>query len=136
MDPASVKQGSQDAVARAEVARAAVSVGPVETEYLSIGRGAPVVILDPELALAAEEGRIPDSLRGARVIVPVFLRTTIAALTSPTREGGPAFDGWWRGFIDGLGLSGVTVVVPPALEADVRRLADASPGEIVRIIGR
>ncbi len=134
MDPASVNTGARNAAAGAGVARAAVSVGPIETEYLSIGRGAPVVILDPALALAAAEGLIPVSFSGGRVIVP--LHTTVMALATPARAGGLAFDVWWRGFVDGLGLSGVTVVVPSALEADVRRLADASPGEIVRIIGR
>lgn len=132
MDPASVSQGSPEAAARVGMSRAAVSVGPIETEYLSIGRGAPVVILDPGLALAAEEGRLPDTFRGGRVIVPVH--TTVTALATPARDGGPAFEVWWRGFVDGLGLSGVTVVVPAALEADLRRLADASPDEIVRII--
>ncbi len=136
MDPTPVSRGPDDTAARERVvmSRAVVSVGAVETEYLGGGRGAPVVILDPELALAAESGRIPASLRGGRVIVP--LHTSVGALASPSRDGGPAFDVWWRGFVDGLGLSGVTVVVPSAFEADVRRLADASPGEIVRIIGR
>lgn len=114
---------------RATPARAALTVGSVETEYLRTGAGRPVLILTPAIAAAVERGRIPDSLRDCRLIVPT--RTTIDALAMPA-DGAP-FAHWLRGLIDGLGLDRLTVVASLALADEVRRFAAANPGEIVEV---
>lgn len=119
--------------ARAMVVRASLSVGAVETEYLRAGAGPPVVILDPWLAAAVHGGTIPDPWRGHRLIVP--MHATIEALAAPAdaRTATP-FDAWMRGLLDGLGLTGTTVVVGAALEREVRRFGEQNPGEIARIV--
>lgn len=122
----------KDAV-RAQPARAALTVGAVETEYLRFGSGHPVVVLDPALAARVDAGAVPARWQGHRLIVPT--RTTIDVLAMPPAERGDApFDAWMRGLIDGLGLSAITVVVAPRLTAEVRRFAARYPGEIVGIL--
>ncbi len=119
--------------ARAAAARAALTVGMVETEYLRCGSGRAVLVLDPALTAAIESCEVPPALRGVRLIAP--LRTTIEALATPVAAGSAgAFDAWLRGMIDGLGLADLTVMVVPALEADVRRFVAAHPGEIAEVI--
>lgn len=126
--------------ARAGAARAALTVGTVETEYLRCGSGRPVLVLDPRLTAAIAASEVPLELRDRRLIAP--LRTTIEALATPVSAVGAAsaaasaaaFDSWLRGMIDGLGLSDLTVLVVPSLEADVRRFVAANPGEIAQVI--
>lgn len=123
---------SETGPARAEPARAALTVGAVETEYLRVGNGAPVLVLDPRLAATIAAGEPPSDWSGHRLIVPVG--TTIAALAPSAAHPDDPFGAWLRGFLDGLGLAAVTIVVSPPLEAAVRRFADDNPGEIARIL--
>lgn len=116
---------------RGPALRAVLTVGAVETEYLRCGSGRPVLVLHPALAEAIEAGDVPSGLRDARLIVPVH--TTVAALASPRSDAAP-FDLWLRGLIDGLGLSGLTVMVAPPLAREVSAFAAAHPEEIVRVV--
>ncbi len=117
---------------RAAPARAALTVGSVETEYVRCGSGPPVLVLAPALAAEVERGRIPEAFRAHRLIVPT--RTTIDALAMPAS--GAPFARWLRGMIDGLGLDQLTVVVSHALADEVRRFSAANPGEIVDVIAQ
>lgn len=120
-----------EAAARTTAVRAALTIGPVETEYLRVGAGAAVVVLAPGLAGAVQQGEVPAAWQGRRLIVP--LRTTIAALA--THDGAPSpLAAWLRGLLDGLGIGAVTLVVPPPLEGEVRRFAASHPGEVERVV--
>lgn len=119
--------------ARVPVVRASLCVGAVVTEYLRAGTGPAVLILEPWLAAAVREGAVPGEWRSHRLIVP--MHATLEALAAPANGGAStAFNAWLRGFIDGLGLSELNVVVTPALEGEVRRFAAEHPDEIARIV--
>lgn len=119
--------------ARAMPARASVTVGAVETEYLRVGAGTPVLVLDHALAAAVRRGEVPGAWRAHRLVVPE--RTTIDALAAPADGHGPTpFDAWLRGMIDGLGLAACTVVASAPLAAEVLRFATRHPDEVVRVL--
>ncbi len=111
--------------------RAALTIGPVETEYLRVGTGTAVVVLAPVLAGEVQRGAVPPAWQGRRLIVP--LHTTIAAL-APGDDAPSPFARWLRGLLDGLGLEGVILAASPSLEAEARRFAAAHAGEVERVV--
>lgn len=121
-----------DRGARAQPACASLTVGAVETEYLRTGSGPVVVVLEPRLAAQVRAGAVPEVWAAHRLIVPT--RTTVEALVLTDARGGSAFDAWFRGLLDGLGLSAVTVVVAPSLARDVERFAAAHPDDVDRVV--
>lgn len=121
-----------DREAHARPACASLTVGPVETEYLRVGNGPVVVVLDPRLAARVRDGATPDGWAAHRLIVP--MRTTIEALVLPDEGRGTVFDAWFRGLLDGLGLAAVTVLAAPAIAREVERFAGAHPGDVACVV--
>lgn len=100
---------------------ASVCVGEQDTPYVRAGRGAPVVLLEE---VAAEQG---TPLVGAlsahfRVLAPRGV---------PTGDG---FSPWLRGFLDGLGVESVTLVVGSPFAADALRFAAEEPTSVRSVV--
>lgn len=102
-----------------------VRIGAVETEYRRIGSGPPVLLL------VVPEGDPPVALTQRwRFLLP---------LGSSNDTGASAFDAnsfgrWLDDFLEGLGLSGVYVVVPPAMATDLGALRLADPDRVLRVL--
>lgn len=126
-------KNSSDAVARAEVARAAVRVGTIETTYVRLGRGPVVLVLDERSSEPLVSSLLPFAGR-ARWILPD--RTTIIALGAPGHAGDTPLRHWLSGFLEGIGAYGVGVVAPSFLGGELRRFAESHPGMIARVVLR
>jgi hypothetical protein len=111
---------------RAELVRAAVMVGEVETYYRRAGSGPVVIVLRD---LMAE--RLMELALRVRVIVPES--TTIAAL-APGPSGERPFTQWLSGFLEGLGVMETTIVAPVTLVPELRAIARTQPGVIRRVV--
>lgn len=101
-------------------------VGLVETQYRRAGVGPTLIVLrdltaDRLMALAA----------GARVIVPDT--TTIAALVPGASDQRP-FAQWLLGFLEGLGVTAVTILAPAMLAPELITVAEAQSGVICRVV--
>jgi hypothetical protein len=79
-------------------ARAVVSAGGVDTEYVRAGRGEPVVLLAADI----------ESLEVQRTIDVAARNCLIIAASPPSHTD---FTAWLRGFLDGLGLTHARVVM-------------------------
>lgn len=118
--------------------RCTLSAGDIETTYRWAGRGGvPIVVLghpacthelcDESDCLAS----IAPLVGGGRVLVPE--RTTTAAL-APSMRGESWFLPWFRGFLEGVGLTNVWVVAPAAYATELRALRSANAEQIARIV--
>jgi hypothetical protein len=123
----------RDTVARVDVARAAVTVGAVETSYVRVGSG-PVVVLLDERAGEAEVSALAPLTARARCIVPD--RTTIFALSAPGHVGETPFGRWLGGFLEGLGIYDVSIVAPSFLGGELRRFVESHRGVVSCIVLR
>jgi hypothetical protein len=105
-----------------EPIRAVVSVDGVDTEYLRIGRGAPLLLItdtpNRTCPLARELGR------QFRVLAPVI----------PASVEQPAdFVRWLQGFLDGLGVDRASVFVDDRYREPVERMAAGDANRIATI---
>ena len=103
-----------------------VAGGPngADTHYLRAGRGAPVLLLAGDPAVAgALIGGIP---RRFRSIAPNFS----GAKPIKTSE----FNAWIRGFLDALGIGRVAIVVGPCFAAQVLGFSLLEPDRIDRVV--
>ena len=111
---------------RAEVARAVLCAGGVETTYVRVGAGATVLVLR---ATDREDAPSPLVLALAdrfRVIAP--LRP--AALAG---RGDDAFAAWLRDLLDGLGIDGATILAEGAVAPAALAFALADPLRVRRV---
>jgi len=111
---------------RGEPARAVLTAGGVETAYVRVGAGAPVVVLR-----AGDDDGAPSPLVLAladryRVLAPV----RPAALAG---QGDDAFAAWLRDVLDGLGVDGATIVAEGAMAPPALAFALADPMRVRRI---
>src|SRR5690348_3034163 len=83
--------------------RAAVDAGTTCTRYVRAGAGAPVLVLDPDLAPGGAPGALVLALATRfRVVTPEIAELGLAG--DPAFDAGLAFSAWLRQFLDGLGL--------------------------------
>jgi hypothetical protein len=107
--------------------RATVCSGSVETEYRRAGRG------DTIVALAARDwggGRalFPTLARDFRLIVPVLDHTSAGAGARP------AFAVWLTTFLDGLGLTSVTLLADERFGGAALGSAMMEPVRVARLV--
>lgn len=102
-----------------------VRIGTVETQYRRIGSGPPVLLLvvptgDPPVTLTERW----------RFLLPIDASndTGVASLDATS------FGRWLGDFLEGLGLCGVHVVVPPTLATDLAALHLADPDRVLRVL--
>ncbi len=111
---------------RGEPTRAVLTAGGVETAYVRVGAGAPVVLLR-----AGTDDGAPSPLALAladrfRVLAPV------PPATLATNDG-DAFAVWLRDVLDGLGVDGATIVAEGAMAPPALAFALADPLRVRRI---
>lgn len=106
------------------LARCRVSAGGVDTEYVRLGRGAPVLLL------AAAEGEEPPAL-----LAPLAARFRVIAPTTADSHAvsDERFSTWLRDFLDGLGVSAAGVVAEAGLGAAAFRFAAAEPARVLAL---
>ena len=106
---------------------ATVCCGSVETGYRRAGRGETVVALaSPDWPAAAS--LFPALARDFRLIVP-----ELDGLDADATER-PAFAGWLRGFLDGLGLTDVTLLADECFGAAALGSALTEPVRVGRLV--
>lgn len=114
--------------------RAVVSHGAIETRYRRAGNGPPVVVLG--FSFENDDSRVPDPLLPliacCRVIVPDD--ASIACLESSSDPDSAPFPGWFRGFLQGLGIEGARVVAAGRLGIALEHFLVTYPGEIDRLL--
>jgi pimeloyl-ACP methyl ester carboxylesterase len=111
----------------ATVVRAAVFDGITDTPYHRAGRGAPVIVLAPD------DSRVGDALLAA-----LSLQFRVIAPDLPCRRTNapgahPSFPTWFRGFLDGLGLSRVALVAESRFGAAALAFALLEPERVQRL---
>lgn len=106
---------------RHEAVRAEVRAGDRVTRYLRAGAGQVVLLLRPGSAAAAWSPAAAELAARHRVIVP--------DVPEP-----PEFGGWLGGFLDGLGLEGVTILADPSLGGSAREFAAAEPDRVALLV--
>jgi hypothetical protein len=112
-----------------------VLAGDTWTEYFRAGSGAPVVLLSREEGVL--EGPLFESLAaGFRLIVPVIPEAVLPSTTGERICGAASseFCAWLRGFLDGLGLVGASVVAAPSLALAALRCALHDAERIGRLV--
>lgn len=109
-----------------EVVRAGVVAGGVDTRYLGVGRGAPVLVLsdDPTRRAALLE-QLPLGLRVIAPELPPSLHPWVAW---------PESSVWLGHFLEALGLWRVAVVADAALTVPSVDLALADPGRVTSLV--
>lgn len=112
--------------ARAVPTRAVLSAGGVETAYLRVGAGAPVVVLRAGAADGAASPLVLALADRFRVLAPV----PPAGLAG---RGDDAFAAWLRDVLDGLGVDGATIVAEGAMAPPALAFALADPLRVRRI---
>lgn len=118
--------------------RCTLSAGDIDTTYRWAGRGGvPIVVLGLP-ACTNDVGDDADCFRSiepllasGRVIVPERTSTTALA---PSMRGESWFAPWFRGFLEGVGLTNVWVVAPAAYATELRALRLANTEQIARIV--
>lgn len=102
-----------------EPVRASVCAGGVETDYVRVGRGVPVLLL------AAPDDPDRDTLLrslGAQ-----------ARVIAPRIPAGVDFASWLRDFLDGVGVLPVRIVATGALVTPALEFAAADPSRVERV---
>lgn len=112
---------------------AVVRAGEVETSYLRVGRGAPVLVLDER---GGDQLTSPLATADARWAIILPDRTTIAALAAPGHGIGTPFAHWLDGFLQGLGIEEVLVVAPAYLAGELRAFAAEWRGRLRGVLLR
>jgi pimeloyl-ACP methyl ester carboxylesterase len=101
-------------------------VGDVETSYQRGGRGDAVLVLLPP----REAAQLTPLATTLRVVIP----DSISILALPALGESETFSRWLRGFLDGLGLFGVTIVASTALKAELTRFSASHPDHVRRLV--
>lgn len=117
----------QQAATGRAVVRATVRAGEIDTSYLRVGRGTPVLVLDER----AEE-HLAALLESADPRWGIVLpdRTTVAAVAAAGEDGGTAFVRWLDGFLQGLGIEEALVVAPVLLADELQAFATVWHGRL------
>lgn len=115
----------------ADLVRACVVSGELNTVYYRAGRGEPLLVLvaDPSLLLALLSA-LP---RHIRALAPEPPRMVLAADRAIDRETG-AFTAWVRSFLDALGLQRTAVVADDAFARAALGFARADPDRVSRLV--
>lgn len=110
----------------ADAIRATVVAGQTSTGYLLAGAGRPVLLI----ATGTPDPALLGSLASRfRVLAPEVPGDVMKSSTSASAGSGD-FQAWLEGFMDGLGLPVVSLVVDPPLESTARAFAAAFPDRI------
>ncbi len=117
--------------ARVPPARAAVQCGGVETEYLRVGSGPPVLVLEAALAAAVLGDALPPRWQAHRIVLPVRITRSPGVGDGP--PAGLSLATWLRGLIDGLGLPTLVIVTGPALAPELHAFVAAHPLEELQV---
>jgi hypothetical protein len=110
-----------EARSNAQPVEASVQVGSTITGYHRLGSGPPLLVV--------RKGNDPVW----RVILPV-LATHFRLLVPRVPDGEPDFDGWLRGFLDGLGVDGTRVVADRTQVREAIQFAAAEPERIEKLV--
>jgi pimeloyl-ACP methyl ester carboxylesterase len=117
------------------VARATVDAGSVITHYTRAGRGAPVLLLG-ETGVADGTGALllPALAERFRVVAPEPAAGPEDGNGSGAAAGGIAFSGWLRAFLDGLGLTRVSLVAEERYGLPALGFALSDPERVDRLV--
>ena len=112
-----------------DLVRALVTVGPLDTEYLRGGRGAPLLVLGADAGDPRHAALLGALAAHFRVLAPASASGALAGAT-----GDDAFARWMLGFLDCLGVECATVVAAGASAAAAQRFAAAEPARVRRVV--
>lgn len=109
---------------------AVVQTGPVETPYVRVGRGAPVLLLVTEDGSAAVSPLLEALAPEFRLLLPALGRDIRAVADT----GQAAFCHWLRDFMDALGIDRFALIAAARFAPGIAAFMGSDPDRVVALL--
>jgi pimeloyl-ACP methyl ester carboxylesterase len=110
---------------------AVVQTGPTETRYVRAGKGAPVLLLFDDGAIAAVASQLLETLVSEfRLLLPALTGHG----TDLAEAGQGSFSTWLRNFMDGLGIDLFAVITTTSYADAIAAFATTDPDRIRGVV--